>query len=837
MKSRLTVALLATGLVAVLTWLLVQGTGPDRPGRERTDALQAIVFHNAALQRDVLQARAGLLRHYDPIVRSMNGLLEATAALEHAGDVAGGDVQLDVDRRIRALAATVRDQEAAVEAFKSENALLRNSLAYFNRLGARLAAGEDSRQAGIADEAGTLAAAMLRFANAPLPDSARQVGRSLDRLAAAPVSGPLAGDVRALVLHGRLVLATLPAVDALVARLQAAPVAVQARALLDTFAEIQSRRAARSDLFLALLYAAALCLVAYAVHLFLRLRANAGLLEQRLELESLVASISTAFINLPPDRIREGIEDSLARLVRYAGLDRAQIVMARDGEPDVAASFFVQRPAAAPDLPRAEVAAFVSRWHPAALDRQGCTCVPAVRLLADGPEKRSLEARRVRSWLRLPLQVAGEELGVLALDAVREERHWRDDDVALYRTAAGIFANAMARERAELAREELQSRLNRSQRLEAIGTLAGGIAHEFNNILGAIRGYGEMALGILRDQPRPRRYVEQIMKAGERAQNVVEQVLAFGRRRERQLRALAIETVVQEALGLARASLPSTLEWRTRFGAGDATVLGDDTEIQQVVMNLCKNAAQAMDGRGVLTVVVDTVEIAGATKLSHGTVQPGRWVRLLVADTGHGIEPAAMERLFEPFFTTRPAGRGTGLGLSTVHGIVAGHGGSIDVASRSGAGTTFAIWLPRAPGSASRQAGPRPTPVRTGRGETVLLVDDDVPLVLLGEEMLAALGYEPVGFDHADAALAAFDAEPRRFDVVLTDDIMPGMRGTELAGAIHEIRPDIPIVLMTGYAQPLRAERLRASGIREVLKKPLLSRALADCLARHLPAR
>src|SRR5690606_23173185 len=376
-----------------------------------------------------------------------------------------------------------------------------------------------------------------------------------------------------------------------------------------------------------------------------------------------------------------------------------------------------------------------------------------------------------------------------------------------------------------------------SQRLEAIGTLAGGIAHEFNNILGAIRGYGEMALGILRDQPRPRRYVAQIMKAGERAQNVVEQVLAFGRRRERQLRALAIETVVQEALGLARASLPSTLEWRTRFGAGDAAVLGDDTEIQQVVMNLCKNAAQAMDGRGVLTVVVDTVEIAGATKLSHGTVQPGRWVRLLVADTGHGIEPAAMERLFEPFFTTRPAGRGTGLGLSTVHGIVAGHGGSIDVASRSGAGTTFAIWLPRAPGSASRQAGPRPTPVRTGRGETVLLVDDDVPLVLLGEEMLAALGYEPVGFDHADAALAAFDAEPRRFDVVLTDDIMPGMRGTELAGAIHEIRPDIPIVLMTGYAQPLRAERLRASGIREVLKKPLLSRALADCLARHLPAR
>src|SRR5690606_7393856 len=754
----------------------------------------------------------------------------------HAGDVAGGDVQLDVDRRIRALAATVRDQEAAVEAFKSENALLRNSLAYFNRLGARLAAGEDSRQAGIADEAGTLAAAMLRFANAPLPDSARQVGRSLDRLAAAPVSGPLAGDVRALVLHGRLVLATLPAVDALVARLQAAPVAVQARALLDTFAAIQSRRAARSALFLARLYAAALCLVSYAVHLFLRLRANAGLLEQRLELESLVASISTAFINLPPDRIREGIEDSLARLVRYAGLDRAQIVMARDGEPDVAASFFVQRPAAAPDLPRAEVAAFVSRWHPAALDRQGCTCVPAVRLLADGPEKRSLEARRVRSWLRLPLQVAGEERVVLALDAVREERHWRDDDVALYRTAAGILANAMARERAELAREELQSRLNRSQRLEAIGTLAGGIAHEFNNILGAILGYGEMALAALHGRSPAREHIRQMIRAGERAQDVVEQVLAFGRQRERRHRPIRAEPVVADAIGLVRASFPPTLTVHARLRAADAAIMGDATELQQVVMNLSTNAAHAMDGTGKIEVELDEVEVEGEMALSHGELTSGGYVRLAVRDSGHGIDPSTMERIFEPFFTTKPVGQGTGLGLSTVYGIVVEHGGALHVESGPRDGTKFEAYFPRIEAAGVEAERPTEAQVRRGRGETILVVEDDKRLMLLGEEMLAALGYEGVGFDHASTALAAFRADPQRFDLVLTDEVMPEMTGTELAGALRNTRPDLPVVLMSGYDRPLQPGRLQAAGIREVLKKPLRSTDLAECLAKHLPA-
>jgi signal transduction histidine kinase len=843
-----TLGLIVAGLIIFLTFFLVQAMAPDAPQHRPTNALQAVILHNAALQRDVLRARAGLLRTYDPLVQSMENLLGATADLAVLREVATGDTRADIDRRIDEVTSAVSDQEALVEAFKSDNALLQNSLAYFNHLSDRL-----GQRTDLSAEIGALTAAMLRFVNAPLPDAAREVRASLDRLAQLPVEAAsiepvpveatgveaaLASDVRSLVSHGRLVLTTLPAVDALVARLQSAPTNGRARALQNVYFEASERAAARADLFLTLLYVAALALVAYVAYLFVRLRANAQRLRERLEFESLIASISTQFINLPRDRIRAGIGEALARLVEHSRLDGAQIVTSAAGEPGLAGSFSYRRPAAdAPETPLTDVAEFVLRWRPREYERQGCICVPDVRSLPQSAEKAFLQTRHVQSWLCIPMRVAGECLGVLALDAVTEKKRWQDDDVALLRTAAEIFANAIARESSEIEREALQARLNQSQRLEAIGTLAGGIAHEFNNILGAIRGYGEMALGKLRKDSRARRYVEQIMKAGERAQDVVEQVLAFGRRRERQRRPIRVQPVVAEAIDLIRASFPSTLSVRTRLEAGHASMMGDPTELQQVVMNLGTNAAQAMNGRGVLTLALDTVDSGDAMTLSHGGLPAGRYVRLLVRDTGCGINQATLERIFEPFFTTKRAGEGTGLGLSTVHGIVAEHSGAINVKSRPGEGTVFEVYLPRTEDTAAAEARTPEPPLKSGHGETVLIVDDDRPLVLLGEEMLAALGYEPVGFDRSGAALAAFGAEPKRFDLVLTDELMPGMTGTELAGAMHEMRPDVPIVLMTGYEHSLQSDRLQAAGVREVLKKPLLSRALADCLARQLPVR
>jgi CheY-like chemotaxis protein len=264
-------------------------------------------------------------------------------------------------------------------------------------------------------------------------------------------------------------------------------------------------------------------------------------------------------------------------------------------------------------------------------------------------------------------------------------------------------------------------------------------------------------------------------------------------------------------------------------------MMGDPTELQQVVMNLGTNAAHAMDGQGTIELELDEIETADALTLSHGSVAAGRHIRLAVSDTGHGIDQATMERIFEPFFTTKPVGEGTGLGLSTVYGIVTEHGGAMHVESELEKGTTFEVYFPRVEDADIREEAMPVATLRLGHGETVLIIDDDKSLVLLGEEMLAALGYEPVGFDHGPAALAAFRVDPERFDLVLTDEVMPDMKGTELAGALRDIRPGVPIVLMTGYGRAAQSHRLQAAGIREVLRKPLRSKDLAECLARHLP--
>jgi signal transduction histidine kinase/CheY-like chemotaxis protein len=375
-----------------------------------------------------------------------------------------------------------------------------------------------------------------------------------------------------------------------------------------------------------------------------------------------------------------------------------------------------------------------------------------------------------------------------------------------------------------------EARLHEAQRLEAIGTLAGGIAHEFNNILGAILGHGEMALA---GKGPALQHVRQIMRAGERARAVIDQILTFSRRSERRRRPMQPQPAVAEAIGLLRASLPATLDVQTRLADAEAVIEGDPAQLQQVVMNLGTNAAQAMDGRGRLEIGLDAVDIAADLSLSHGRLAAGRHVRLSVSDTGYGIDAGTMERMFEPFFTTKAVRRGTGLGLAAVHGIVTEHGGAINVRSTPGAGTTFEVFFPQT--AASVELADRLQAVApSGHGQTILIVDDETSLVLLGEEMLAMLGYEPVGFDSGSAALAAFRADPARFDGVLTDEVMPDLTGTELAQAVHATRPDLPIVLMTGYGGPVEHQRLQAAGIRDVIRKPLLSATIAQCLARHI---
>src|SRR5712692_10042146 len=412
---------------------------------------------------------------------------------------------------------------------------------------------------------------------------------------------------------------------------------------------------------------------------------------------------------------------------------------------------------------------------------------------------------------------------------------WRIAVRTLLTSAAMLALIALAAwglARREREREELERQLQQAAKMEAIGRLAGGIAHDFNNILGAILGYGELAQKNL-EGGAVRRHVDQVMQAGARGKGLVERILAFSRSGLSERVPVHVQSVVEETLGLLEASLLPQVRLEKRLDAGDTAVVGDATQLHQVAMNLCTNALQAMEHGGVLTVVLDRESVPERRLLSHGTLLPGPYVRLSVGDTGSGIAPAVLERMFDPFFTTKGVGDGTGLGLSLVHGIVADFGGAIDVTTQAGVGTTFTVWLPAA-GETTRALTEPAGDLPQGNGETVMIVDDQGSLVAVAEETLAALGYEPVGFDSSVAALQAFRADPQRFDLVLTDETMPDMSGVELVREVRRVRPELPIVLMSGYSGAQLTARARAAGAGEVLRKPLVRRDIAEALGRAL---
>jgi PAS domain S-box-containing protein len=407
----------------------------------------------------------------------------------------------------------------------------------------------------------------------------------------------------------------------------------------------------------------------------------------------------------------------------------------------------------------------------------------------------------------------------------------RDANGRAYRMA-GSIEDITSRKQAEAERDRLEEQLRQTQRLEAMGTLAGGVAHDFNNILAAILGYGEMVQKEAPENTPLRRHIDAAMSAGMRAKALVERILAFSRSGMGEQVPVHVQAVVNEALDVLTGSLPPGVRLEHALNSGNAGVMGDPTQLHQVVMNLCANAVQAIKGEGTVTVSVDTIELDATTVLTTASLPPGAYVRLQVADTGSGIDPAVIDRIFDPFFTTKEVGVGTGLGLSLVHGIVADLGGGIDVRNQPGSGAVFTVYVPWVCSVATPQVVEEK--VVGGAGETILLVDDEEALVRLGEEMVAELGYDAVGLSSSEEALELFRAEPERFDAVLSDEAMPGLTGSELTIEIRKIRPNIPVVLMSGYVTPALSARAQDAGVIEVLAKPLVSREIARSLASAL---
>jgi PAS domain S-box-containing protein len=399
----------------------------------------------------------------------------------------------------------------------------------------------------------------------------------------------------------------------------------------------------------------------------------------------------------------------------------------------------------------------------------------------------------------------------------------------------GSTSDITAEKQAQAEKEHLEAQLRQSQKMEAMGTLAGGIAHDFNNILGAVLGYGEMAQQQAAPGSSMRRYLDNVMHAAGRAKTLVDRILGFSRSGLGERVAVNVQSVVEETLELLAGSLPAGIRLDKTLAAGDAAVIGDATHLHQVAMNLCTNALQAMERGGVLSVVLERVELSSQRVLSRGNLWPGPYVRFIVSDTGTGIPPAVLERMFDPFFTTKGVGEGTGLGLSLVHGIVAELGGAIDVATTPGKGTKFEIWLPLA-GEAGKPVVEAVAELPRGHGETVMIVDDERPLLALATETLEDLGYQAVGFESSTAALEAFRTEPERFDLILTDEAMPDLVGAELAREVRRIAPGVAIILMSGHGGTQLTQTAAAVGAQEVLHKPLQRRGLAESLARVLGA-
>ena len=379
---------------------------------------------------------------------------------------------------------------------------------------------------------------------------------------------------------------------------------------------------------------------------------------------------------------------------------------------------------------------------------------------------------------------------------------------------------------------QLEKRLAQAQKMEAIGTLAGGIAHDFNNILSAIMGYTELTLIDIPPDSALRNNLKQVLKAGGRAKDLVQQILTYSRQREREMQPVKINLIVNEALKLLRASLPSTIRINNNI-ASNLAIMSDPTNIHQVIMNLCTNASHAMqENGGLLEVSLTDMDIDAEFAKHHPGLKPGKFVRLTVSDTGHGMPPEVIERIYDPFFSTKKKGEGTGMGLSVVHGIIKSHGGTLTVDSTAGQGSVFKAYFP-AIESEWVPDNEHADLMVTGN-ERILFVDDEAFQADIAKQMLSRLGYRLTTCTSSVEALELFMQSPEKFDLVITDMTMPHMAGDVLARELISLRPDIPIIVCTGYSDRIDSDIAEEIGIGELVMKPVVMKDIAQCIRRVL---
>jgi len=808
-------------LLALLTWLLLRGI--DTNAATYAVILRAFddyALAEASLHRDVLQARAGLLRNYDNFNGSARSMEDAVSKLRLHAKAEGLDTK-PIDR----LAAAVIEQEALLERFKTSNALLQNSLSYVGLLSTSpefLA-----HEVRLAPATGALAAAILRLARDTSSDTLKALQNRIDQFAQqAPTTGPETETARAMLAHARLLYEQLPIVDETLRTFIAVPSAQALDEIRTLFSRHRVAVEAVEQRYRLLLYVVSLLLLVMLVFLGLRLRARAAALRRRAAYEHVIAENSTRLINCTPDETATRLRQVLGELSRTIDAERAYVVL--DEKPMRVHTWSKEGVVFPPNWPLQALAAA----EQLGLAESDNITIADANGLPPGPLRDVLMAAGVRAWTYLPLMRPRRVRGIIGFDRFRPIRH-KISPAPMARLAGDAVANALEREFLERDRAKLSMRLERARRMQMVGSLASGIAHNFNNIIGAILGYSEMIEPQLARGTKPAKHVEEIRRAAERGRDLVDNILAFGRRTDARSRPVQVQSLFREATSLFRASLRSGVELIVDDVPQDIAVSGEPAQLQQVILNLGANAAQAIADSGYVHLAARREMVADFLQVGDVILPQGDYVCISIADNGCGFDRNIARRMFEPFFTTRLAG--TGLGLATVREIVLDHDGAIGVHSEVGQGSRFDVWLPATVAASGATTTLSKLPL--GRGETVLIIENERERLLRDEEKLAALGYEPVGFEKADDALVACRSKPDRFDLIVISAGWQTLEGLDLARAMAEVAPSGPILLAVASSIDISGSALAEAGVSEVLPWPLTTAELASALERCLRAR
>jgi signal transduction histidine kinase len=811
------IGLILAAMGAIIFSLLAAGRGPDRDSHDAVlTALRTIDLANSSLQRDVLQARSGYLNNYDPLVGSVIRLHEMAEVLS-SQRLAIGQPSDETLVRLQESIVTV---EAVVERFKTNNAMLQNSLRIFTVILTDIQDGrvESTHLPAIWMETGNL---MMRFLTHPEPGLGKRIAGLLDSADASGTKGSV--KLKSLASHAQAILKVQPVVDRLVAEIQASTVSLRTqelqKAYLSQFGEM-TRRAYWSRLFLG---AVAVSLCIYILFLAYRLRLQSDKLSRRLRYERSRSLIKTVFDDDPSSGGTDAIRLALEEIADFFSASSYAFAILNAETGNVEEQYQNKPPAA--DMANLAAEYFVeasrrlrgnSRWR--AFYKS---------LHSHGDLAFSRDALSAGSAVGVPLSRRYAALMVLEYADGRQRPNV--DEVLFMEDALELVTRCLDRLRKNQERDLLEGRLAHSERLQAVGTLAAGIAHEFNNILVFMLGYGEMALQIAKPAAA-RRYIEGICSAGERARHIIEQILALSRKRERDVRPFDLREVVSETLSLLSVSLRDAGSVQADLPDDPLVIMGDPLELQQIIVNLCNNAMDATSGEGHVVIELGTYSLRSTKALSHGVLPPGNYVKLSVTDDGPGISESDMPHIFEPFFTTRPLAGGTGLGLATVHGHIVAHNAFVNVASTLGKSTRFDLFFP-----ASHRL---PLPISSdldldniivGDGQTVLLLEADGALRSMHEEKLAALSYEPKGFGSMLEVEQWLNAGKPKPEIAIIDiaSLEPEIGKVELDAFFSSI----PYLLIV---DPRRSGSLSASNLNHActIKRPIDLRSLAATLKR-----